>query len=188
MTDLIALFNGSLDRFLDRVARVDDGQWSMATPCTEWSVRDLVNHVTYEQLWAPHLVAGETVAEVGDRYGGDVLGSDALATARSAADGSQTAFGAADLDATVHLSYASVPCREYLTQMLTDAEVHGWDLAVATGQDPTIDPAVAAVLLPVATEQEDLLRGSGMFGELQSVPHDADDATRLLAVLGRRSV
>lgn len=188
MADLVALFNGSLGRFLDRVARIDEDQWAAATPCTEWSVRDLVNHVTYEQLWAPHLVAGETVADVGDRYDGDVLGSDALATARGAADGSQAAFGAADLDATVHLSYADVPCREYLTQMLTDAEVHGWDLAVATGQDPTIDPDVAVVLLPVATEQEDLLRGSGMFGELQPVPHDADDATRLLAVLGRRPV
>ena len=188
MTDLVALFNRSLDHFLDRVARVDEGQWSAATPCTEWSVRDLVNHVTYEQLWAPHVVAGDTVAEVGDRYDGDVLGSDPLITARSATDGSQAAFGGADLDAIVHLSYADVPCREYLIQMLTDAEVHGWDLAVATGQDPTLDPAVTAVLLPVAAEQEDLLRGSGMFGELQSVPHDAEDATRLLALLGRRPV
>jgi uncharacterized protein (TIGR03086 family) len=187
MADLVALFSGSLERFLDRVARVDEGQWSAATPCAEWRVRDVVNHVTYEQLWAPHLVAGETVEQVGDRYDGDVLGADPLTAARAAADGSLAAFGAADLDASVHLSYADVPCREYLTQMLTDAEVHGWDLATATGQDPTLDPAVVAVLLPVALEQEDLLRGSGMFGELQPVPHDADEATRLLAVLGRRS-
>ena len=186
MAELVALFNGSLDRFLDRVARVDEGQWSAATPCTEWNVRDLVNHVIYEQLWAPHLVAGETVADVGDRYDGDVLGSDPLTTARSAADGSQAAFGAAHLDGTVHLSYADVPCREYLTQMLTDAEVHGWDLAIATGQDPAIDPEVAAVLLPVAIEQEDLLRGSGMFGDLQPSQDGANDATRLLALLGRR--
>ena len=87
----------------------------------------------------------------------------------------------------MHLSYADVPCREYIGQMLTDAEVHGWDLATATGQDRTLDDEVVAAVLPVWREQEALIRASGMFGEAQAVPDDADDATRLLALLGRRS-
>lgn len=187
MDDLVGLFHRSIERFLDRVDRVDEGQWSRPTPCDEWDVRALVNHVTYEQLWAPHLVAGETIADVGDRYDGDVLGAEPPVAARSATQGSTAAFAGADLDALVHLSYADVPCREYLSQMLTDAEVHGWDLAVATGQDATLDPRVVDALLPGIIEQEDLLRGSGMFGEHVPVPGDADDATRLLGLLGRRA-
>lgn len=185
MADLVALFTRSIERFVDRVSQVDAGQWSMPTPCTEWDVRALVNHVTNEQLWAPHLVAGETIAQVGDRYDGDVLGAEPLATARDAAERSIAAFAGADLDAIVHLSFGDVPCHDYLTQMLTDAEVHGWDLATATGQDRTLDEDVVALVLPTMLEQEALIRASGVFGEAVAVADDADDATRLLGVLGR---
>jgi len=186
MADLVRLFNRSIGRVIDRVDQVGAGQWSSPTPCSEWDVRTLVNHLTYEQLWAPHLVAGETIAEVGDRYDGDVLGDDPPAAARTAAHGSAAAFAAADLDAIVHLSFGDVPCRDYLNQMLTDAEVHGWDLAVATGQDPALDGEVVALLLPTLVEQEELIRASGVFGEAVTVSEDADDATRLLALLGRQ--
>jgi uncharacterized protein (TIGR03086 family) len=187
MADLVALFTRSIERFVDRVSQVDTGQWSTPTPCTEWDVRTLVNHIAYEQLWAPHLVAGETVAQVGDRYEGDVLGSEPLATLRSAAEASTAVFGAADLDAIVHLSFGDIPCRDYLVQMLTDAEVHGWDLATATGQDRTLDQEVVAAVLPAMVEQEALIRASGVFGEAVSTPDGADDATRLLGILGRHT-
>jgi uncharacterized protein (TIGR03086 family) len=185
MADLVALFARSIERFVDRVDQVAARQWTSPTPCADWDVRTLVNHVTYEQLWAPHLVSGDTIAEVGDRYDGDVLGDDPSTAARAASQRSMAAFAAGDLDAPVHLSYADVPCREYLLQMLTDAEVHGWDLAIGTQQDATLDPEVVAVLLPNVLEQEEMLRGSGMFGERVPVADDADDGTLLLAVLGR---
>ena len=47
-----------------------------ATPCTEWDVRALVNHVLGEIRWAVPLFAGSTIAEVGDRFDGDLLGDD----------------------------------------------------------------------------------------------------------------
>jgi uncharacterized protein (TIGR03086 family) len=169
------------------VAGVPADGWSRATPCADWDVRELVNHVTYEQLWAPHLVGGETIAQVGDRYEGDVLGDDPSSSWQQAAAGSTAAFSGADLDATVHLSYADVPLREYLTQMLTDAEVHGWDLATATGQDPAIDPEAASLLLAEWSAQKELVRSSGMFGDEVEVDDGADDATKLLALLGRRA-
>jgi uncharacterized protein (TIGR03086 family) len=187
MTDLVELFSRSTGRFTERVHGIDDAQWGGATPCADWDVRALVNHVTYEQLWAPHLVAGETIAEVGDRYDGDVLGDDPATAWRDAVAGSVSAFAGADLDAVVHLSYADVPCREYLTQMLTDAEIHGWDLATATGQDATLDPDIAELLWQEWSAQEELVRGSGMFGNQVPVGDDADTPTKLLALLGRRA-
>ena len=87
----------------------------------------------------------------------------------------------------MHLSFADLPCREYLTQMLTDAEIHGWDLARATGQDETLDPEAAEVVLASVVANEALIRASGVFGDEVQVPDDADDSTKLLGLLGRRA-
>ena len=56
--------------FADQLAPVRDEQWTNATPCTDWDVRALVNHVTGELAWVQPLVAGQTIAEVGDRFDG----------------------------------------------------------------------------------------------------------------------
>jgi len=182
----VELFVESIGRFADRVDEVTDDQWARPTPCEQWDVRTLVNHVCGEQLWAPHLVDGETIAQVGDRYDGDVLGDDPKGTFRRAVEASTAAFSRADLDELVHLSFGDVPCRTYLEQMLTDAEVHGWDLAKALGEDADLEPETASYLLPGIVAQEELLRSSGMFAEPVPVADDADDATKLLGILGRR--
>lgn len=182
----VDLFVGSIGRFADQVDGIADDRWHAPTACAEWDVRALVNHVCGEQLWAPHLVDGETLEQVGDRYDGDVLGDDPKATFRRAVEGSTAAFRRADLDALVHLSFGDVPCRTYLDQMLTDAEVHGWDLAKGLGADAGLDPETASYLLPGVREQADLLQASGLFDEPVPVGDDADDAARLLGLLGRR--
>jgi uncharacterized protein (TIGR03086 family) len=181
----VELFVESIGRFADRVDDIDDDQWSRPTPCAEWDVRALVDHVCNEQLWAPHLVDGETIEQVGDRYDGDLLGDDPKATVPDAVAGSTETFAVADLDAIVHLSFGDVPCAVYLEQMLTDAEVHGWDLAKALGEPAAIDPAVASHLLPAMQAQAELIRSSGVFGPAVAVDADADDATQLLGLLGR---
>ncbi len=181
----VELFLDSIGRFADRVDRIGDDQWNAPTPCADWEVRALVNHVCNEQLWAPHLVTGQTIEEVGDRYDGDVLGDDPKAAFRQAADGSRAAFAGADLDAIVHLSFGDVPCGVYLEQMLTDAEVHGWDLAHGIEEPAELDVETASRLLPGMQAQADLIRSSGVFGPPVDVPDDADDAAKLLALLGR---
>src|SRR6202051_4679497 len=64
--------------FVERARQIGEQQWSAATPCTEWNVRLLVNHVAGEYLWVPEMLSGRTIAEVGDRLDGDVLGADPL--------------------------------------------------------------------------------------------------------------
>ena len=188
MTDRVELFRQAVDRFTALIDGVDDGTWDAPTPCAEWSVRDLVNHLAAEQLWAPHLMAGETIAQVGDRYDGDVLGDDPGAVWRAAAARSVAAFAPPGaLERTVHLSYGDESALEYHTQMLTDAVVHGWDLARATGQPYTMDPEAVELLLDAWAPREEMLRSSGLFGERVEVPEDADPAVRLLALLGRRA-
>ena len=80
-----ALMATAIDGFEQRLGAVGATQWNAATPCDDWDVRTLVNHVVGELLWMPPLLEGKTIAEVGDRFDGDVLGSDPLATFKSAA-------------------------------------------------------------------------------------------------------
>lgn len=181
----VDLFAASIGRFADRVDRIPDDGWTAPTPCREWDVRALVNHVCSEQLWAPHLVDGETIEQVGDRYDGDVLGDDPKSTFRAAAGGSAAAFRRADLDAIVHLSFGDVPCAVYLDQMLADAEVHGWDLAKGIGEPGSVDDATASHLLPGVRQQQQLLQASGLFDEPVDVGADASDGDVLLGLLGR---
>ena len=74
------------------VHRVGADQWSSPTPCTEWDVRALVNHLVYEQLWATPMLEGTTVDEAGDRFDGDLLGSDPVSAWDLAAKESAAAF------------------------------------------------------------------------------------------------
>ena len=145
--DLAELFGRGVDAFTGRVGQIGPDQWTAPTPCTDWDVRTLVNHVVGEQLWMPPMFEGATIAQVGDALDGDVLGTDPVATAQRAADGAKATVAPSDaLDRTVHLSFGDTPAEEYLYQLLADHVVHGWDLAVAIGADRTADPeAVHAI-------------------------------------------
>ena len=76
--DVNTLYHRTVEFFADRVNAVKDDQWDDPTPCAGWTVRDLVNHVTCENLWTVPLMEGATIEEVGDRFEGDVLGEDPI--------------------------------------------------------------------------------------------------------------
>jgi uncharacterized protein (TIGR03086 family) len=180
-------FNEAIDIFGARVHAVGDDQWDAPTPCTEWSVRDLVNHLTVEQLWVPSLVRdGATVEEVGDAYDGDQLGDDPVGTWDRAAAESVRAFGESGaLDHTVHLSYGETPAVAYCAQMTTDATVHAWDLSRGIGADEDLPSDLAAAALHEVEPYANGLHKSGLFAPPVKVPSGADDRTKLLSLLGR---
>lgn len=176
----------ALDLFARRVAGVGDDQWDAPTPCAEWNVRDLVNHNAAENWWADALMAGGTVEDVGDRYDGDVLGEDPVAGFDASAVAARKAFEDEDaLDRQVHLSFGDVPGAMYLGQRITDLLVHGWDLAVATDQDPRIDGDLARWAWEANEPHRELIEAAAVFDDPVDVPDDADPQTKLLGLLGR---
>src|SRR6187200_2024810 len=84
--DTAELHRRSVAAWLERVAAIGEGDWDRPTPCTEWSVRDLVNHVVNEERWTVPLIQGHTMAEVGDSLEGDLLGDAPGSAAAQAAD------------------------------------------------------------------------------------------------------
>lgn len=178
-------FRRASDGFMERARRIRPEQWSAATPCTEWNVRALVNHVGGEYLWVEELMAGKTIAEVGDRLNGDVLGDDPLATlerAHSAAVASLEQPGA--LLRTVHLSFGDTPAVEYAKQMIIDSVIHSWDLARGIGADDTLDPELVDMAYAELLPQADQWRSGGVFGP-ETAPGDDSTQAKLLALSGR---
>lgn len=183
----------ALDLFGRHVHAVRENQWQAPTPCTEWSVRDLVNHLTVEQLWVPPLVTGRLATGEADESSlgfdpeGDVLGDDPVAVwDRAAAAAREALAEPGALERTVQLSYGETACTAYCAQMVSDLVVHAWDLARAIGADERLpDDLVTFTVREVGPYSADLEK-SGLFAAPVEAPPGADVQTKLLALLGRR--
>lgn len=172
--------------FGELVHRIGDDQWELPTPCADWTVRDLVNHVTAEDLWTAPLLDGRTIAEVGDVYDGDVLGDEPVASWDAAVGGALEATSVEGVTGrTVHLSFGDAPATEYLDQLIADHLVHAWDLAQAIGADDRMDPELVHGCAAWFDTVEDVYRQAGAIGARPAVAPDADAQTRLLARFGR---
>jgi len=182
--DLNTLYARTVEGWAERVNAVPADRWDHPTPCRDWTVRDLVNHVCGEDLWTAPLVAGSTIEEVGDRYDGDLLGEEPIRTALTAASEATRAV-ARSLPAarSVHLSYGDEKLDEYVHQLAADHLIHGWDLAVATGGDPRLDPALVAEVAAWFAEREEIYRAAGVIGPRAASHGDAQG--ELLAGAGR---
>src|SRR2546425_12917083 len=103
--NITELHRVACQQFGDLVRKVGDEQWTAGTPCADWDVRALVNHVTAEDLWTSPLLAGSTIAAVGDAFDGDILGDDPSATYDRAAGAAISAgSGGGALGRTGHVS------------------------------------------------------------------------------------
>jgi uncharacterized protein (TIGR03086 family) len=168
------------------VAGVGDDQWHQPTPCEDWDVRELVNHIVSGNFWAGELARGKTIEEVGDRFDGDVLGDDPTGAYDESARAASEAFRAPGaMDAACAVSYGPVMGEVYAGHRFIDVLIHGWDVAKATGQDTTLDPELVEACWTVIEPQKDLLLGSGVFGSHHDAEPGADRQTALLELLGR---
>jgi uncharacterized protein (TIGR03086 family) len=184
--DIAAAHRGALDAAQRVMEGIISGQWDASTPCAQWNVRQLANHLVSGNWWAHELAGGATIDQVGERLDGDVLGDDPAVAHAESAEAAAAAFEAPGaLNAPCAVSYGPVPGTVYAGHRFIDVLIHGWDLAAATDQDTSIDPGLVRACFEVIEPQMEILRASGMFGVEVHVAEGADDQTRLLAALGR---
>jgi uncharacterized protein (TIGR03086 family) len=184
--DLPVLHHKALQATGRIVARIRPEQLHEATPCLGWDARELLNHIVAGNWWVKPLVSGQTIADVGSRLDGDLLGHGPLMAYEASAAEADNAFcadGAMEVPCAV--SYGPVPGAVYCGHRLLDVVVHGWDLAMATGQDATIDDELVAAVWTLVEPQAHELEASGAFGSPIDVAGDAEPQTRLLAAVGR---
>ena len=164
------------------VAGIRPDQLHEPTPCDEYDVSGLLQHLISGNYWVAPLVAGKTIAEVGDALDRDFT-ADHFDVSAQEADAAFSEPGA--MQKPVAVSYGPVPAEVYAGHRFLDVLIHGWDLAKATGQDTTLDPELVDACFEVIAPQMDLLAASGMFGTKVDVADDATPQTKLLATLGR---
>ena len=175
--DLIDRYAEAAAGFTSRLDAVADDQWSNPTPCTDWDVRQLVDHVITIQRQIPEGL-GVPVAD----DGADIKGE--WTAVRAAAVEALRQPGV--LERTMPGRGGEVPVQMALMPRLSDLILHSWDLARATGGDHRIDPDTAAVVLEFLEPNDEILRSSGTFGPKIDPPPGADAGVKLLFFSGRR--
>ena len=184
--ELIAAYRRALGGFGDLVAQVRPNQWAAPTPCQAWTVRELVNHIVYEDRWTVPLINGASPGSVGNRFERDLLGDDPVAATRDALAEAVAAVSAPGaLKRTVELSFGMTPAEDYIRQLLADHLVHGWDLAAAIDADRDLDDALVDEVTVWLPANEDAYRAGGAIAAVVEVPTDARTQDRLIAAFGR---
>jgi uncharacterized protein (TIGR03086 family) len=185
-TDLIDLLDHATAWTATKVAGAR-GHLDAATPCDEWSVRRLIDHLlAAQEMFAAGASGGTIAPPTGPPP--ELVGDDPSAQyerARMATIDAYTQPGV--LARTVKGVGGEVPAMQVVGIAFCDQLIHGWDLARATGQDETMPPEFVAVAWQLLNGQiPEQARGPGKnFKAAVTVPDNAGDQDKLLAYCGR---
>jgi uncharacterized protein (TIGR03086 family) len=183
----MAVCTKNLGSASDAVARlignIRADQWSAPTPCTDWKVRQLVNHLIGMNRVFAALLADQPPPP---RPPADHVEDDPLSAYRNSAAALQAAFERPGvLERTYHGPLGTATGAERLQIRLYDLLAHGWDLAQATGQPADLPEALAEQSLAFARTQLADQARPGRFGPAQIVAEQSPAIERLVAFLGR---
>jgi uncharacterized protein (TIGR03086 family) len=140
--DTVALLERALEQTAAIVAAIPASQAGLATPCPGWDVAALVRHLTGQDL--RNFLASARGEAADWQAPADELGQDWAADFRDRAARLMAVWQQADLDQQVPMPGGGQSAlRSRADQQIAELAMHGWDLAVATGQQAGLDPALA---------------------------------------------
>ena len=166
-----------------RVAGLRDDDLGRPTVNTGWDVRSLVAHLVGGCLLYASVLRGEeadwTARE--KQLITDPLGQfDAAAAELMEAIGEQD-----DARRLVTVPGGEVPAGFAIGIHASDMLVHGWDLAVATGQDRVLDPGLCAASTAIISRFPAASWGNPKFYAARVATGSAEPADQLVALTGR---
>jgi uncharacterized protein (TIGR03086 family) len=180
----IDVLESVLDKTAGVLAGVKKDQYTQSTPCPDYDVRALVNHITG---WVQSFAEGAN----GETYDGDPTtyeaGDDPAAEFRTSAARIVDGWRANGTDRKVGLMGGDLPGEMVLNMTIMEYLAHGWDLARATGQPiPYTDDEAAVALERAKTTLPPEYQGEGKaFGAIVPVPDDAPAIDRFVGFMGR---
>jgi uncharacterized protein (TIGR03086 family) len=164
------------------IALVRPDQLEHATPCTEWDVRALINHVVGGNLRFAAMVTGEPGPDGGE----DVLGGDPLASFENSFGRLCEAFDRPGfLGQAFPTPLGEGPGALLVEMRVVELTIHTWDVAAVTGRARDLDPELVGFADRVLRSRP-IPRGvGGPFAPEQLSAPGATDADRLAAFAGR---
>ena len=193
--DPVVIFEKASRRVMEIMSGIRNDQGDDATPCTEWNVRQVMNHV----IGGAEVLAGSLEGNIPEGVGGVSPNSsysdeaDVSKLAQAYADESTRILAAVRqagaMESATPGGMMTVP--QFLVAMATDHIIHGWDLARATEQDETLDADVVEAAYAMMTSPEgagfvEMGRQMGFVGPAVGVAADAGLQDKLIAHMGRR--
>lgn len=184
--DLVTAHHRALQATTSIVANVGYDSFALPTPCEQFDVRTLINHMIAGNYRFLAVANGEPAASVPAM--GDFVDQDALGPYRESADALAKGWSdPAALERTARLPIGDVPGIVALGVHTVETIAHGWDLAKATGQPTEVDAELCAVAWEYAQGIDDSLRGpNGRFGPAIALPAGGSATDTLMAWLGRQ--
>ena len=177
--DDLARASGFVGDLVDHVAA---DQWAAPTPCAEWSVRDVVNHLVGMNMVFAAMFDQSPMPERGT----DQLGADPAAAYRRTSAALQAAAARPGvLDRVQSTPLGAATGFDRLQWRIVDLLTHGWDLLQATGVKAEVpSDLVDQALMVVQAELPGQAR-AGRFADPRPIPDDAPAIDRLAALTGR---
>ncbi|MFI8193054.1 TIGR03086 family metal-binding protein [Streptomyces sp. NPDC085946] len=177
------LLGAAAERAVPVVRGIPDEALAAPTPCGDYDVRALVNHLFHVVVEFRALAAKQPAdfSRTPDRVGagGDWREEFAGAAARLVA--AWSAPGAEEGTT----GGMGLPARTVGCMALLDLTVHAWDLARATGRTYLPDAGVLDTLDEAVAEMAPTARRMGFFADPVPVARDAGRFEQLLAATGR---
>lgn len=187
--DTIAALPIAAAHFEAVTALVTSGDLAKPTPCGDWTVQQLLDHVVGGNAMAAALIGGATREDAIALLTTAVAGNNPLAAVQDSMRAQAAAFAdPAALELTVQHPAMDMPGSQLLGFRVGDLLVHSWDLARAIGADETLDPEVVAVVATNIEPMRPFIGQVGMFGEgpSETLDDNVDAQTALLDLMGRR--
>jgi len=188
--ELFTAFDRAVASTADVVKATPARQMSAPTPCAEWDVRALLSHVI-GTLWLAEALLGDQPPRYpmapGGLPPGDLAGDDPAAAYAEAAAAALAAAAAGDALTRGHATpLGEMPGPALAGFTTLDILVHGWDLAMATGQPADLDGRLAAHVLGFAEQAITPGTRAPRIGPALPVAPGAPITHRLVAFLGRQ--
>jgi uncharacterized protein (TIGR03086 family) len=166
------------------VAEVAPADLDRPTPCSEFDVRGLLDHLVMVARRVRHVLVGGLFSDIPQVTG---LADDELAAAWAASLAAlRESLPDVEVTSMVTAPFGTVPAAAAVGTYTAEVAVHSWDLAQALGRTDLLDPALAE---PLAASVRERLpregRGQLPFGEVVDVADDAPAYDRLVAWMGR---
>ncbi|GAA3437080.1 TIGR03086 family metal-binding protein [Kutzneria kofuensis] len=158
------------------------------TPCTDYTVRQLINHLLF---WAPSLTGGATKEAIAPPAAAesdlDLTTGDCLAALTASITTTVKAWSdPAAWEGTTYMGGPMELPAELVGAMVAgEFVVHGWDLARAAGRDLPVDPDIAEYLEAELAKTAEQARQMGIFGPEVAVAKSAPAMHRVLGLTGR---
>jgi uncharacterized protein (TIGR03086 family) len=186
-TEQLTTLDVALRALQEQVVVLQDDQMEIVSNCEPWTVRRLASHALNNQLLWAGIVTGEETVSAEDTMGAAPYDGDLAQFAGEVTGRTLAMWGTDGVLDSIHVTpLGELPGSVVINFAIIDALCHAWDLGASVGHPIEFDvEMIPTISVVVAATCTDAAREHGLIKPVASIPADATDTERLMAMSGR---